>query len=56
MATKKRAYGGRKSVTDKKIPVQVYVLQSQVDKLGGIEIARNIALTVLEGTKKVKVQ
>lgn len=43
----KRPYGGRKKATDKKIPVQVYILESEVKALGGIVKVRKLALDTL---------
>lgn len=47
---------GRKTVEDKKIPVQVYVKGSVIDAVGGIETARVIAKTAIEdrAIKKTK--
>lgn len=39
---------GRKKEDDPKKPVTVYVRQSRIDALGGIEKAREIALKVLQ--------
>jgi hypothetical protein len=43
----KRSNAGRKTVDDKKIPVQVYVRQSHVEKIGGIFVARDVALSAI---------
>jgi hypothetical protein len=39
---------GRKPIEDKKIPVTVYVPQSVISDLGGIENAREISLKALQ--------
>ena len=46
---------GRKPVSDKAIPVTVYIKQSKVDKLGGIKSAREYAeshLSMLSGDEQ----
>ena len=45
---------GRKTVDDKKIQVQVYIAQSVIDNVGGMDNARSIAIKAIESAPKVK--
>ena len=42
----KRSNAGRKPIDDKKITLTIYPRQSQIDSVGGIEKAKELALSV----------
>lgn len=51
----KRPNAGRNPVKDLKIPITIYIQQSIVDSVGGVEGAKALAVTAIErGSKKKK--
>lgn len=45
---------GRKTVQDRANPVQVYIKQSRIDELGGIEVTREKVIGFLLSKKAMK--
>lgn len=43
-----RSGAGRKPITDKKIPVTVYIRESTIKDVGGMDAARELAINAIE--------
>lgn len=48
----RRKNSGRKPVEDKKVALTIWPRMSQVEKLGGMEVAKSLVLQGLEGAVK----
>lgn len=54
MAKKKKSKAGRKPVADPKVEMRIYPVKSAVDKVGGIEEAKEIAVDAIYKAAKKK--